>query len=307
MVSVGSTWLYRGNVLRESLDDLIQATGYAKHPFMDAIGDGQAGNDRFEWNERARRARALVAAQQGYDYTAAEVTSATRRLNLTQILKFEPFVSYTAAASNMAGIENLVTDAIKYETGSLLDAINYALINSTVVTGASNLAQRMAGIINVLFNSPGLAGTTTNCGVSANATNITSMQDTLDSRGFMATDIFTDSTLKIRFSQLTTSNTKWVMADDKKVIESLSVYEGDFAVTQLQTERDILSATSYGLAAGNRLFFGIDRRQFKKAWLRRPGMKPVPEREDGVLTEVNAELTLQYQSAIAGQVDFNVK
>lgn len=312
MVSTGNNYFYRGNVLREDLADFIQATGYPKHPFMDSIGDSEADSDRHEWNERARRTRDIVAKTQGYDYTAAGLQHATRRANLTQILAFEPFVSATSAASKMSGGDPIM-DSIEYETGSLLDAVNYSLVNASLISGGTATAQQMEGALRVLITTPGLGLTTINSGISATTTNISGLQDALDNRGFMATDIFMDSTIKSRISSVQVSNTKFIDASARKLINVNAVIEGDFGISQIQTERDIKTAfsTAYQGMVSNatmtkHLILAIDRREWSKAWLRRPGVVRVPPDSDGVLTEINCELTLRYDAATAGQIDYNV-
>lgn len=313
-MAFGTNWAYAGNIKREDLADLIAQIGYKKRPTYDLLGDTMARSDAHEWNERGLLARTLTSQQQGFSYTAAETNLPTRRANRTQILARQPFVSYTSASTAMAGVESLVTDAIKLETTNLLNLLNYNLLNSTLVSGNTATGQTMQGLMAVLYASPGLGLITLNCGTSVDASNINDIQSQLESLGMAATDFFVSATLKQRLSTLTTSNTKYVMAADKMVTESLSVYEGDFGVSQIQCERDLVLGTggsSQGYAMPSQAgikqpLVGLDRSMWRKAWLRKPEIVNVPEREDGALSIIKTELTLEYLSASAGVFDYNV-
>lgn len=308
MADLGANYFFRGTTLRESLENFIRATGYPKHAFMDLIGDTDIQSDFHTWNERARRTRALVAFDQGYTFARAALVQSTKRTNLTQILAFEPFVTATSGASNIIPGDP-VMDAIQFETGSLLDAINYSLINATLVTGLSLTAQQMGGAIYVLQSSPGGA-LTTGTTLSFAATNLSDLQDTLDNRGFTVTHIFADSTIKTRISGFTGSNTKFLDTEARKLIDLNAVVEGDFGVSQIEVERDLLTANgTYGMTSNATIprhtILATDSRNWAKAWLRRPGVVRVPPAFDGVLAEVNAELTLRYDSVLAGQIFWN--
>lgn len=305
-VDTGGNYFYRGNLLREDLADFIAQIGYKRRPVSDTIGDTVAHQDRHEWNERGVATRTNVARQQGATYTFSEAQQATRRINFTQVVGFDVFVSRTAARSAQAGAADLVADAIKLQTINCLNAINFSLITSTLVTGATNAAQRMAGLI--ALAETGANWLTSHSGVSFSATNVNDLQDSLEQNGLTCTDVFVNSTDKRRLSILTTSNTKFIMADDKRVAESVGVYEGDFGVSVVHTERDLPSnfggTVVFGLTTSRpSIAIGMDRSMIRKAWLDKPFMKMVPEREDGTAAVILAELTLEVGALDAVFVD----
>lgn len=307
-VDTGGNYFYRGNLLREDLANFIAQIGYKRRPVSDTIGDTTANQDRHEWNERGVQTRTNLARQQGLAYTFAEAQQATRRYNFTQIIGMDVFVSRTAARSAMAGAADLVTDQVKLQTTNLLNMVNYSLVNSQLVSGATATAQRMSGLIDFANTQSVGQWFTSNSGVSISSTNINNMQDVLESQGLTCTDVFVTAANKRRISILTTSNTKYIMAEDKQVVESVGVYEGDFGVSVIHTERDIPVGTStFGLTvAGRTCAIGIDRSMIRKAWLDKPFMKMVPEREDGTAAVVLTELTLEVGSGEAVYIDTNI-
>lgn len=176
-VDTGGNYFYRGNLLREDLANFIAQIGYKRRPVYDTIGDTTVGQDRHEWNERGVATRTNLARQQGLTYTFAEAQQATRRINFTQIIGEDVFVSRTAARSAQAGAADLVTDQIKLQTTNLLNAINYSLVNSTLVTGATNSGQRMGGLMYIGWSLSRVF--TAHSGTSFSSTNINDMQDNL--------------------------------------------------------------------------------------------------------------------------------
>lgn len=299
-VDTGGTYYYRGNLLREDLADFIAQIGYKRKPTSDILGDTVAHQDRHEWNERALATRSNVARQQGLTYTFTEAQQATRRINFTQIIGFDVFVTRTAARSSNAGAEDLVADVTKLQTINLLNSINFSLVQSTLVTGATNAAQRMRGILDVGFQLSRIF--TGSSGVTFSSTDVNDMQDNLESNGLTCTDVFVNTVDKRRLSLQTTSNTKYIMAEDKQVIESVGVYEGDFGVSVIHVERDLPLGTSgagWGLTTGYGVAVGVDRSMLRKAWLDKPFMKMIPEREDGSAAVVMTELSFEFGSTSA--------
>lgn len=118
--------------------------------------------------------------------------------------------------------------------------------------------------------------------------------------------MFVSAADKRRLSLLTTTNTKYIMAEDKQVIESVGVYEGDFGVSVIHTERDLPTTFAGTTVAGQGAAIGIDRSMLRKAWLDKPFMKMIPEREDGTAAVILAELTLEFGSTAAVYVDASV-
>jgi len=68
-----------------------------------------------------------------------------------------------------------------------------------------------------------------------------------DSNGDVATDMFLSSYLKNAVDTQTSSNTKYVMANEKKVVDAMSVYETGFGMLKVHVHRYLYQSTdSYG-------------------------------------------------------------
>lgn len=300
---------FPNNTIRESLADFLYQIGYKDTPGLDALGETTASNIRHEWNERGVEARALTATLEGATYSLSDPSAGTRRFNYTHIIRKDFFVTGSNIAAIHAGIEDLVTDQMTLRMIEWRNAMEYALWNSTLQSGQTNANRQMAGIVSVLFS---FARTTTNSGASASITNVNALQRTLWRRGMKASDIFVDDVLKSRLSTASSgsSATKYIAAMDKELVDVVQTYDGDFARSGLTATLDLLEG-SYGTVSTatqtGRVMVALDRGAWSCAWLRKPFAEKLPKREDGIAGVILGEATLQYKSATAGQVDFNIQ
>ena len=316
MVLTGQTWGFRGNVLREDLADFITQIGYKGRPFTEITGDTEAHQDFHQWNERGLAARNINRNSQGFDYSFGDIKAPTKRTNSTQILTDSVFVSRTSARARNAGISDLIADQTNVNLIEHLNDIEWNLINGTLVSsvsGSSGVSSatgsgaQMDGLLNTLFTAGGSISALT--GASLAVADLNAAQDILDSRGMEPTDILCSPVIKRRISAATTSNTKYIMASDKEVIESVAIYEGDFGRSELRVSRDLSFASGNGnnysgfstaLPIYNTVV--LDRSLWKKAWLDKTFMERVPKREDGVGMVIVSELTLEYGAKTGGHL-----
>lgn len=311
MVLTGATWGFKGNIQREDLADFIMQIGYKGRPLTEITGETQATSDLHSWNERGLSARGVNRNSQGFDYTFGNISAPTRRNNWTQILTDSVFVSRTAAKTKNAGASDLLADQTQLQMVEHLNDIEWNMVNSTMMSGYSGASPasgaQMDGLLNSLFTAGGSISALT--AASLTVSDLNAAQDILDGRGLTPTDVLCSPAIKRRISAATVSTTKFIMAADKEVIESVSVYEGDFGRSELRVSRDLsfasgngnnYSAFSTALPIYNTVI--LDRSVYKKAWLDKTFMERVPKREDGVGAVIVSELTFEYGTKQGGHL-----
>jgi hypothetical protein len=115
-----------------------------------------------------------------------------------------------------------------------------------------------------------------------------SLLESIWSDGGKPTDVLVNSKLKRKIGTFNFSATKNILAEDKRVVSIVNVLETDFGIVEAQLCRDLGNATgTYQIAA-------FDRSFLKKAWLRRPSIKVIPETRDATDAVVIGEVTLEY-------------
>lgn len=285
-----------GGPLREDVLDVIFQITPEDTPFYNMIGDTSASNPVHQWPIRSLTTRADNAVQEGAAYSGnfQDLVLPSRVTNLTQILRKLPRVVDTFQASTTIGVSDLMADQISQRAVEWKTDVEHALLRGSLVSGTSadGTARRMNGFFPAVTTNSfdyGSQGTFTE-------TMLNNMFEAIWNSGGRAQDVLVNGTLKRRISQFTDSATKFFMSDDRRVVNTIGVYESDFHVTNIHLSRDIRQG------AGTFDLYALDRSFFNKAWLRTPQIRRLPETSDAQEAVIIGELTLEFgNQAAAGK------
>src|SRR5262245_51955925 len=270
-------------------------------PFFHMIGEDTAKDPVHRWQKRTFSTYNHNAKGRGFTFTfPTQNIYPTFEHNLTQILAMEVRVSDTEKNTSHFAIDRLFSDQMQLALSILGTDHEVALLLGSQLSGdATAGAPQMRGLhwsmqaaittwTNVAGASPGLSEDIYN----------TFMQ-LLWEFGSEPRDVLVGGRLKRVISGFTASNTRYIPADQNRLVKTISDYESDFFPTMVHLSRVVhqgnanTTTGTAGMGNGNSIVF-IDTTMLKKAWLQ-PVLAEITARiahsTDGVLS---SELTIDY-------------
>ena len=257
---------------REDLTEMIKNISPTDTPFTSGIGHGEVVKNTYhEWQEDTLTARAANSRIEGLRPTWQAVTNPTRISNVTQIIQEDGAISGTQMAIDHAGYKN----QLAYQKSKLVkqfkNDLEYNVILSTLDTGESGGARTMRGAVSFLQTVTSALGS-----AALDETIYNDFLELVYLQGGDIDKVFVGSWLKRKISGFTASSTKNIEASAKKLINTVSVYDGDFGVQQILKSRDLNSS---GASTAKMMMIQSDL--WSLGWLRPPVDKVVPMENDG--------------------------
>ena len=253
---------------REDLTDLLKNISPVDTPFTTGISHGEPVTATLhEWQEDVLDDRATNAFPEGHTATYTALDTPSRIVNVTQILRKDGNVSNTQRAVNHAGFKDQLAYQQGKKTKAFKNDLEFAAVLSTLDTGASGTARAMKGALAMI--------TSVTTALSSQVLSETIYNDMLQLRatsfGGDVDEIYAGFWLKRKISGFTAGATKNVDIKDKRLTNTVSVYEGDFGIQKIFKLRE-LNSTGGSTAK----MFGIRSDVWRLGWLRRPQMNIVP-------------------------------
>jgi hypothetical protein len=272
---------------REDLIDVITNISPTDSWFTSNSGSTKARARYHEWQTDVLTTPAANAQIEGNTKTATAVTPTVRTGNYCQILSKEFMVTETQETVDKAGRSSEVAYQTTKNMRNLAMDIEYALlINAAAVSGDSATARQMCGVLGWITGNT-YTGTATGANTVLTAAAITSTLALIWADGGKPAHILCGGWQKQKISAMTTSNTKYVDAPTKTVIDSVNVYDTDFGRIAIH-----LSTIMNAAAAGSLVILG-DMSLWQKAWLRPVRKKEMPIASWSSFYSIEAELTLE--------------
>jgi hypothetical protein len=288
---------WSGVSIREDVLNIIYQITPEDTPFFNLIGDSDATNVMHQWPTRALTTRADNANPEGDSLSTNKDRALVpaRVTNITQILDKRPTVTRTQNSVDTIGITDLMADQIQQRSVEFKTDVEHALLRGSLISGNTDgtAPRRMGGYHNVLSTNYQYY----NSLFSLHEEMFNDLLETIWTAGGRAQDVLVNGRLKRTISAFTDSATKFFMAEDKRVTNTIGVYESDFHVTNIHLSRDVRNVV------GTYDVYAFDRSFFAKAWLDQPIIERLPKTIDGEEAYIVAELTLEYgNEAAAGQI-----
>jgi energy-coupling factor transporter ATP-binding protein EcfA2 len=232
---------YMDNARREDLLDIIKNVDPFKTPFLSDCGRAKAQNTYHEWLVDGYAASAHNAVAEGIDATVTDLTQPQRKGNVTQIFRKVVQVSGTEKAVNIAGMNDPEVYQMKKAMIEIGKDMERALIAGTTASGGSGVARQLAGAIAQITTNKTLRAS----GTSFSETEFNDIcQDIYNQTDEVAEVVYAGASMKRDISKFTAGSTKYTETKDKKLINTVSVYESDFGVHNIKLSREIPTAAN---------------------------------------------------------------
>lgn len=241
----GALHTYMETVKREDILDEIQDVSPDDNPLTSILGTESVSQTVYQWPEMyIGRDTANDASVQGDDNSFSDLTVATMRDNVTQIIK-KPFsVTETEIVVNKVSPKDAYARELGYAMRRLKNSMEFAVIRASKVSGASGVAATMSGFINQVAGIGSSSLRPSGTSMTENEWNdqFTLSWNATDS--FVADMVLLSGNLKRDVSLFTAGNTRNVSADDKRLVRAISVYESDFGIHEIRAHKDMPAAST---------------------------------------------------------------
>jgi len=266
---------------REDLIDIITDISPLDTPMFSSFGKTGATATYHEWQTDALDAAASNAVVEGTDSDAAALVPTVRTGNYTQILEKNWRVSNTQQSVLAAGRPSEYNYQMTKGMKELARDIEYALVNGTGNSGASGTARELKGV---------LAWVTTNVETGSGTGDEALTEDmyndllqTIYAQGGNPDTTYANGFNKRKISSFSTSNTRNISGEDKRLVNSVDVYESDFGLQRIVLDRYMTTS----------IVAALQNDMFKVALLRPVSEMQLPNGGGGPKGKVEAELTLE--------------
>lgn len=284
---------------REDLIDVITNISPVDTWFTSNTGSGKASARFHEWQIDSLASPGANAQIEGDTKTASAITPTTRTGNYTQILSKEFMVTETQDTVDKAGRTSEIAYQTQKKMKELAMDIEYALLlNPSAVSGTSAVARQLKGVTGWVTTNT-YTGTGT-AGIALAAAAIRTTLGKVWAQGGKPQYILCGSFQKVQISTMTTSNTKYVDAPEKKAVDSVDVYDTDFGRIAVK-----LSHIMDNSAPATLIIFG-DMALWQKAWLRPVKKTQLPIASTSTFYTIEAELTLESRQQAGSGFMYNL-
>lgn len=279
-------WSYDDKAIREDLLDVMTNIDPTEHNFQDLIGTSTANAVLHEWPVDTLDAVGTNAALEGADAGTASMTNPTRVQNLTQIFTKPYIVTGTEQQVKQAGYSDRKSYEISKKLKAIKNDIELAFLRGSAATGnGTAAASQLKGAKNFITTNA-----TAQSGVSLTEAMLVSYLSLAWTAGGRVDNILVGATLKQRITSFSGNNTRFVGAEEKKLVNTINLYASDFGAEVIEVKLHRYMTISGDV---NNDVMGIQSDTWASAWLRKPFNKdlaPTGDAEKGMLI---AEGTLE--------------
>jgi len=275
---------------KEDVSDIITNITPTETPLYSMFGKTKAKATYHEWLEDELNAPGSNAQVEGANYPDATSTTRSRKGNYTQIFAKTAKVTATQEAVAKYGIKSELAYQMANRMKEIAKDVEYAIINNTSkVAGDASTARQMGGI---------QAFVTTNVddnGGTARDLTEDLLNDGIQSAWQAGGDpnvVVVCGKHKRTISGFTAGATKYLEAEDKRLVAAIDVYESDFGVVRIIPHRYMLTD----------MLFILDTNYWKTAYLRPFKVKDIPPTGDYVAKVIIGELTLEARAEKANAI-----
>lgn len=287
----GALHTYQETVRREDILDEIQDVSPDSNYLTTTLATTPVSQTYHQWPEYyISRDSSNDTSQEGDDNTFSDLAVSTMRGNIAQIVKKTFAVTETEIVVDKVSPKDAYAREMGNAMRRLKNSMEYAVLRGTEASGSSGVARETAGFIRQTGANGGALYTARNSGVSL--TEALFNDDFLyfswnQTDEYIVDLILMGGRVKGDVSKFTAGNTRNVEADDKRLINAISVYESDFGIHELRMHKDMPTDAMLGM-----------RKELSKVgYLRKPKHVPNSTTGDNKKGHIVTELLAQSDSA----------
>lgn len=228
-----------GNTIREDLYDTITDISPLDTPLLSMLNRTTATSTKHEWLEDSLAAVDTAAALEGDEFTPAAITTPTRHVNYTQILRKDFMISGSNEAALHAGMSSQIGYQGRRALEELARNTEATLIQGVqdaVPLGDTDDERAMDGLSALAGNTTAALGTV----ATVTEEQMTSLLELIWDDGVMADTVLANSHLKKQFSRYTTVDRihhDGGVNDPRAIVRNVEMYESDFGTVNVFLER----------------------------------------------------------------------
>ena len=297
MATNGVNFTYPDAARRESLLDIVVNIDPTEQQLMSGLQRSSASNTLHEWVLDTLESVGVNAQFEGGAAPTDGASNPTRAQNITQIFAKTAVVSGTEQAVNRVGGDRMAYEVTK-KLKALKNDIEYALVRGSIASGVastsgSGSARQLKGIKGwITTNSVNYSGAT------LTETVLNDMFESVwNGSGKEVNAVYTSMKGKRRISSFTAGATKNVETTDKRLVNSVDVYQSDAAkMVKLFAHRYVTVSGDYTAAATPGFdVLALNEGSWAIAYLqgREPQTKDLAVTGDAISKEIVTELTLE--------------
>jgi len=250
MATNGVNFTYPDGARRESLLDIVVNIDPTEHQLVSGLQRSTATNTLHEWVQDTLETVGNNAQYEAGDAPTDGASNPARAQNITQIFAKTAKVSGTESAVNRVGGDRMAYEVTK-KLKALKNDIEYALVRGSIASGVastsgSGSARQLKGIKNWITTN-----TSNYSGATLTETVLNDMFESVwNGSGKEVNAVYTSMKGKRRISSFTAGATKNVETTDKRLVNSVDVYESDAArMVKLFAHRYVTISGDYTAAA----------------------------------------------------------
>ena len=240
---------YNNPSLKEDLLDVITNLSPTENQLATGLKKSKANSSVHVWLVDSYDAVTTTSADkitvEGADYGAGDVTNPTRKTNYTQIIKQDWKVSGTEQATAHAGMQSPKAYHMAKSMVHWKNKLEWSLLNGVAAAGNASTAREMGGIFDQVTTNK-----VANAAADFTETLMNDYFGQVWGTSAKAPDaVYVGALGKRVISAFTAGSTKFTQVNDKRLINTVDVYESDFGVVKIFLHRfinDVLAAGSTG-------------------------------------------------------------
>ncbi len=271
------------------VDTVIRNIDPTDTPFMSTIGDESTKSKLIEWIEDTYEAPSSTEAQvEGFDFPEARQTEVTYRTNLVQTFASTARVTGFVEEQKLYGRASEFARQKAKAATELKRTVEKQLVGiapRAAVVGSTSIARKFANAGQLMDSSHVDDNGGTPRALDEDI--VLAAMNLLYDAGvdFSKLMVKPSDTLKIADFAYATGRQR-DNGSDKKVVNSVEVYEGPFGDVKVQKNRWLLSSHAW-------LY---DPEMWSKVWFRKWKMKPIPSTGDWMAESIYGDLTLKHKN-----------
>jgi len=250
--------------VREDLADMIYNIAPVDTMFSSKIGAVTAGQTKHEWQTDTLPAAGSNAQLEGDTTAAASIVPTVRLSNTCQIQKKVFAISGTLEKVKKAGRQSEIDYQTALKTKALAKDIEYAFLQAVQSTSDPRQMQGALNWVQTNLDKASDAVLNADCTITGGtARPLTEdllkgqLQNAYTQGGDIDT-IYVGPFNKQQISQFVNTGNTRRFVEEKKLINSVDVYESDFGMIAIKPHRNFPTS----------VLFGVDHKYWKKATLR---------------------------------------
>lgn len=281
---------YSNPSLREDLLDIITNLSPQENQLSTGLNKSKATSSVHSWLVDSYDATTTTSTDkkqiEGADFGAGDVVNPTRKTNYTQIIMQDWKVSGTEQATNHAGMTSPKAYHMAKSMVHFKNKQEWSIVNGVATAGSASVAREMGGIFDQVSTNK-----VTNAATAFTETLMNDYFAQVWGTSAKAPDaVYVGAKGKRVISGFTAGSTKFTQVADKRLINTVDVYESDFGVVKMFLHRFLNDVLAVG-GTGNIAILREDTWAY--AGLREPNNYDAPKGGDYEKGSIVGEGTLE--------------